>query len=408
MNKVYTVTQVNSYIKNLFVSDYALNQIYIKGEVSNCKYHSSGHIYFTLKDPKGAMACVMFAGSRATGLRFTMKDGQSVVAGGSVSVYERDGRYQLYAKDIILDGVGALYEEYERLKQKLYEEGLFDHEYKKPIPKYAQKIGIVTAATGAAIEDIKSIAKRRNPYVQLYLFKAQVQGIGAAQSIVKGIKQLDQMNLDTIIVGRGGGSIEDLWAFNEEIVARAIFHATTPIISGTGHESDTTIADYAADLRAPTPSAACEMAVMDYRLFKEDLITRHRKLNNIIEFKINQVKYKLESRQLKLQYLSPMNQIREKSLHLAELSDRLNGALNHKLQTRKHQLAIYLEKLNGLSPTRKLINGYGYITDEEDKPVMNIEQIKKDNTIQVTLLNGNFKAKVIRVNGRKDDINGKT
>lgn len=228
-NKVFSVTQINTYIKRMFQSDYALRRISIKGQVSNCKYHSSGHIYFSLKDEGSQISCVMFANARYDGLKFELEDGQEVVVDGNISVYERGGSYQLYAQEIRLNGIGELYVAYEMLKQKLYEEGLFDHEKKKPIPKNPKKIGVVTARTGAAIHDIISTAKRRNPYVQLILYPAKVQGDGASDTIVAGIKALDQYGVDIIIVGRGGGSIEDLWAFNEEKVARAIYEVQTPI-----------------------------------------------------------------------------------------------------------------------------------------------------------------------------------
>ena len=265
MKNVYTVKQVNSYIKNMFTQDFMLSRIYVKGEISNCKYHTSGHIYFSLKDESGTIACVMFAGSRA-GLSFRLQDGQQVIVLGAVSVYERDGKYQLYAREIVRDGVGALYERFEALKKELSEMGMFAPEYKQPIPRYVHTVGIVTAPTGAAVRDIINIAGRRNPYVQLILYPAQVQSDGAAQSVARGIRALEKKQVDVIIVGRGGGSIEDLWAFNEETVARAIFDCTVPIISAVGHETDTTIADFVADLRAPTPSAAAELAVYDIKI----------------------------------------------------------------------------------------------------------------------------------------------
>ena len=239
MNSIYSVGQVNNYIRTMFDQDFMLNKIYIKGEVSNCKYHTSGHIYFSLKDESGTISCVMFAGQRK-GLGFAMKNGDKVVAGGSVSVYERDGKYQLYAREITLEGAGLLYERFLAMKKELEEMGMFDGCYKQPIPKYAKKIGIVTASTGAAIRDIMNITARRNPYVQLILYPALVQGEQAKYSIVKGIETLDRLGLDVLIVGRGGGSIEDLWAFNEEIVARAIFACRTPVISAVGHETDVT------------------------------------------------------------------------------------------------------------------------------------------------------------------------
>ena len=242
LKNVYTVKQVNAYIKNMFTQDFMLNRIYVKGEVSNCKYHTSGHIYFSLKDESGMIACIMFAGQRG-GLPFRMREGQQVIVLGNITTYERDGKYQLYAKEIILDGAGALYERFEALKQELGEMGMFAEEYKQPIPKFARTIGVVTAPTGAAIRDIINVAGRRNPYVQLLLYPALVQGEGAAASIVEGIAALEKKGVDLIIVGRGGGSIEDLWAFNEEIVARAIFECRIPVISAVGHETDTTIAD---------------------------------------------------------------------------------------------------------------------------------------------------------------------
>ena len=256
MKNVYSVGQVNHYIKNMFAQDFMLRRMYVKGEVSNCKYHTSGHIYFSLKDETGSIACVMFAGSRG-GLSFQMRDGQNIIVLGSVSVYERDGRYQLYANEIILDGVGLLYEKFEALKTELEEMGMFAQEYKQPIPQFAAKIGIVTAPTGAAIRDIQNIAARRNPYAQLILYPALVQGKDAAPSIVKGLEALDKLGLDVLIVGRGGGSIEDLWAFNEESVARAIFNCRTPVISAVGHETDFTIADFVADMRAYWNGCGC-------------------------------------------------------------------------------------------------------------------------------------------------------
>ena len=401
MEKIYTVAQVNGYIKRLFVSDYALNNIYIKGEVSNCKYHSSGHIYFTLKDGSSAISCVMFAGARMTGLTFRLTDGQSVVAGGNVSVYERDGKYQLYAKEIFLHGAGALYEEYERLKQKLYEEGLFDMERKKPIEKFPRRVGIVTASTGAAIRDIESIAKRRNPYVQLVLYPAKVQGVGASESIVRGIKRLDQMNMDTIIIGRGGGSIEDLWAFNEEIVARAIFRAKTPIISGTGHETDTTIADYVADLRAPTPSAACELAIPDIRGIFEQFHSYEEALKSPILRKVERYRHQLERMEWKLEQNSPSHRLQEQKMRLADLELQLEESMKRKIERTKNRLALYTERLNGLSPTAKLARGYGYVTDQEEKTVTSVTDVQKGEEIKVTLLDGTIHA-VVKNTTRKE------
>ena len=265
MKNIYSVSQVNRYIKSLISEDYFLSRIYVRGEVSNCKYHSSGHIYFTLKDREGAIPCVMFAGSR-NGLKFRLTEGQQVIVLGNISVYERDGRYQLYAREIVMEGRGLLYQQYEALKKELESKGYFAPERKKSIPLFPERIGIVTAPTGAAIQDMCHISARRNPYVQLILYPAIVQGDAAADSIVRGIERLDRESVDIIIIGRGGGSIEDLWAFNEKKVAEAIYRCKTPVISAVGHETDVTISDFAADLRAPTPSAAAELAVMDRNL----------------------------------------------------------------------------------------------------------------------------------------------
>ena len=279
---IYSVGQVNTYIKNMFAQDFMLHHISVKGEVSNCKYHSSGHIYFTLKDSTGTIQAVMFAGNRR-GLRFQMKEGDNVVVTGSIEVYERDGKYQLYAREIALEGAGDLYQKYEALKRELEEMGMFAPEYKQSIPKYAKTVGIVTAPTGAAIQDIRNIAGRRNPYVQLILYPALVQGEGAVASIVQGIQAMESLQPDVLIVGRGGGSIEDLWAFNEEAVARAIFECSIPVISAVGHETDTTIADFVADLRAPTPSAAAELAVFDIQSFYEKLAHEKMHMNRRME-----------------------------------------------------------------------------------------------------------------------------
>lgn len=291
---VYTVAQINAYIKNMFTQDYMLRFVLVKGEVSNCKYHSSGHIYFTLKDAKGVIACVMFAGSR-TGLSFRLEEGQMVVVGGTIDVYERDGKYQLYARQITLDGAGLLYEKFDRLKHELEEMGMFAPEYKQPIPKYIKTLGVVTAPTGAAVRDIINIATRRNPYVQIILYPAVVQGDQAVASIVNGIRALEQIGVDVMIVGRGGGSIEDLWAFNEEAVAQAVFDSPIPIISAVGHETDTTIIDFVADLRAPTPSAAAELAVYDFWQLMDRLTVYRTTLNHAIQVQVGRYANRLEN-----------------------------------------------------------------------------------------------------------------
>lgn len=390
---VYTVKQVNAYIKNMFTQDFMLNRIYVKGEVSNCKYHTSGHIYFSLKDESGTIACVMFAGQRG-GLSFHMSEGQQVVVLGSVSVYERSGSYQLYAKEIRLDGDGVLYERFQMLKRELEEMGMFAGEYKKPIPAYAKTVGIVTAPTGAAIRDIINIAARRNPYVQLILYPAQVQGTGAKESIVRGIRALEAYGVDVMIVGRGGGSIEDLWAFNEEEVARAIFNCRIPVISAVGHETDTTIADYVADLRAPTPSAAAELAVSDYRQTKELLREYERKMSRMLEQQIRIKKLKLQEFQTKLGFLHPRYRLQERQQRLVDLEDRLRLLMERRMQMARHKMALYAERMKGLSPLEKLSQGYSYVAGEDGKAVKSITQIRPKEELSIYVTDGVIRASV--------------
>ena len=385
---VYSVRQVNAYIKNMFVQDFMLNRIYVKGEVSNCKYHTSGHIYFSLKDESGAIACVMFAGERRTGLTFRMQEGQKVIVLGSVSVYERDGRYQLYAREILPDGEGDLYRRYEQLKRELEEMGMFSPEYKQPIPFYNRKIGIVTAPTGAAIRDIMNISRRRNPYLQLILYPALVQGEQAAESIVKGIQTLDAYGVDVMIVGRGGGSIEDLWAFNEEIVARAIFECRTPVISAVGHETDTTIADYVADLRAPTPSAAAELAVVDYRQLVESVRIFKNQLADRVEQKIVRNRDRARYLQARLLQASPQYQLREKRQYAADLNDKMRQAFSDKVKDRRHRLALYVERLDGCSPLKKLQQGYSYTESPDGKALTSITQVKEGDALTIHVTDG--------------------
>lgn len=393
MNSIYSVGQVNTYIKNMFNQDFMLNRIYVKGEVSNCKYHTSGHIYFSLKDETGTIACVMFAGQRK-GLAFQMKNGDRVVAGGSISVYERDGKYQLYAREITLEGAGLLYERFLALKKELEEMGMFAREYKRPIPQYAGKIGVVTAPTGAAIQDIRNIAGRRNPYVQLILYPALVQGEGAAQSIVKGIQTLDRLGVDVIIVGRGGGSIEDLWAFNEEAVARAIFDCTTPVISAVGHETDTTIADYVADLRAPTPSGAAELAVADVRTFFNTLENYRQKMDRAMENRLLILRQNLKYYQTRLEHGSPSYRIREMRTHLMDCEGKLEGAMKNQIYLARQRLNIYIERLKGLSPLDKLNQGFSYVEDTKGRGVTSVSQAQIGEILMIRVTDGTLETEV--------------
>lgn len=397
MNKnIYSVGQVNSYIKNMFAQDFMLRSISVKGEISNCKYHTSGHIYFTIKDASGTISAVMFAGNRR-GLSFNMKEGDKVIVTGSIEVYERAGNYQLYARQIELDGAGNLYLEFEKLKNELEEMGYFASEYKIPIPKYAKKIGIVTAPTGAAIQDIRNISGRRNPYVQLILYPALVQGDGAAESIVNGIHALEQQQVDVIIVGRGGGSIEDLWAFNEKIVAQAIFNCRIPIISAVGHETDWTIADFVADMRAPTPSAAAEIAVYDYKLVNDKLKEYNRRISNCLSNKAELYRQRLGSYRVKLEYLSPQRKLNENRRRLMEFEEKLNSKINMTIKEKRHRLELFAGKLEACSPVRKLGQGYAYVEKEDGKPLRSIKDICPEQNMSVYLLDGKIKTIVSEV-----------
>ena len=359
MKNTYSVGQVNRYIKNMFTQDYLLQKIYVKGEVSNCKYHTSGHIYFSLKDETGTLNCVMFAGHRR-GLAFAMKNGDKVIVGGSVDVYERDGRYQMYAKEITLEGAGTLYERYLALKQELEDMGMFAQEYKQPIPRFIRRLGVVTAPTGAAVQDIRNISYRRNPYLQIILYPALVQGAGAAESIVKGIQMLDKTDVDVIIVGRGGGSIED----------------------------------FAADLRAPTPSAAAELAVDDYRSVIEAVSIYRQRLYRAMSGKMDLYRSRLEHFQTKFAYLSPENRLREQRQRLADLENAVQNGMNRKLQDERHRLSVYLERFAGLSPLKKLNQGYSYVADKYKKTLTSVEQVQNGDTIYISVTDGTIEADV--------------
>ena len=396
MKNVYSVGQINSYIKNMFTQDFMLRSVYVRGEVSNVKYHPSNHIYFTMKDATGSLNCVMFAGNRA-GLKFKLTNGQQIICGGSVSVYERDGRYQIYAKDIVLDGDGILYEKYEQLKKELEETGMFSKEYKQDIPKYATKVGIVTASTGAAVQDIINVSKRRNPYVQLILYPALVQGDGAKESIVAGIRALDRLGVDVIIVGRGGGSIEDLWAFNEEIVARAIFECRTPVISAVGHETDTTIADYVADLRAPTPSAAAELAVFDYNEYRQRVADTNSRLQTTIYNKLSSKKRDYKRAELLVERLNPDNILKSKKMRHMYNEERLIELMQNIIKNKKHEYEIYINKMRAISPLEKLSGGYAYTKGPSGKAIKSVKDVNVNDNISIYVKDGEIKANVVGI-----------
>ena len=439
---IYSVGQVNAYIRRMFSQDFLLRRIMVRGEVSNCKYHTSGHIYFTLKDASGTLSCIMFAGRRR-GLSFPMKEGDQVIVSGSVDVYERGGSYQLYADQIIRDGIGLLNEKYEMLKKKLEEMGMFDEQYKQPIPRYVKRLGVVTAPTGAAVRDIINIATRRNPGGQIILFPAIVQGDEAPRSIISGIWALDHMRfdrdgkylgvlpedrerdeelslsgIDVIIIGRGGGSLEDLWAFNEEAVAQAVFECATPIISAVGHETDTVITDYVADLRAPTPSAAAELAVFELQRFEDDLLGMRDALDRRMNKKLTSCRETAGRYYRELRLLSPAQQVRERRLHADRLSEKLQAAMDrtlrdwhmrlidaedltkimlNKTELYRHRLAIAAAKLEQHSPVLKLSGGYGFISDADGRAVTSVKKVKNNDLLAIRVRDGRMDVRVEKV-----------
>lgn len=393
---IYTVKQVNTYIKGILQDDFILRNIYVRGEVSNCKYHSAGHVYFSLKDESGVIPSVMWK-SDVRSLTFRLEDGKQVIVHGSISVYEAGGRYQIYAKEIQEDGQGDLAAKFEELKKKLMEMGYFSEEYKKPVPRFSRRIGVVTAETGAVIRDIYNVASRRNPYCQILLYPAKVQGEGAAESIAAGIRYLNQTDVDVIIIGRGGGSAEDLWAFNEEIVAQAIFQSEKPVISAVGHETDFTIADFTADLRAPTPSAAAELAVFEYALFEKDLADYRYSLYRSLTVKLDQAKNRAKQYGLKIETQSPQNQLLQKKQFLTDLMDRLEKEMESKRRSSREALSVRSEHLYGLSPLKRLSEGYAFVTDPDEKSLRSIRQIKPQDTVRFYVADGTADAKVISI-----------
>ena len=396
MAGVYTVKQVNSYIKNMFKQDFLLNSVSVKGEISNCKYHTSGHIYFTLKDADTALSVIMFA-SQAARLSFKLKDGMSVVVSGRVDVFDAAGKYQLYANTVQQEGIGELYQKYEQLKQYYEDMGYFAKEYKRPLPAFTRKLGVVTSKTGAAVQDIMNISRRRNPYIQIVLYPAYVQGEHAKQSVVNGIAKLDKLGLDCIIVGRGGGSIEDLWAFNEPEVVEAVFNASTPIISAVGHETDFTLTDFVADMRAPTPSAAAELAVTEVAAVENKIFEYERRLKQQMMYSLTAKRDYLERLKLQMEYLNPVNQIYDKRQRLMNIEDKLNMLIKRCVADNRNRLRLYASRLEGLSPLKKLDMGYGYIEDSQNDRIVSVSQVSPEDEITVYLKDGSIRSKVIEV-----------
>lgn len=386
-SRILKVSQINQYIKNLFDHDYVLRNAMVEGEISNYKLHSSGHAYFSLKDSKASISCVLFRGNRAN-VDIDLMNGMKVMVKGQISVYERDGRYQIYVKEVSDGGLGLLYQKYELLKRECEGKGYFLEENKLEVPKYPMKVGVVTSPTGAAVQDIINVSKRRNPYCQLVLYPALVQGPGAYKTVVAGIEYFNEVEpVDVMIIGRGGGSIEDLWAFNEKAVVEAIVASKIPIVSAVGHETDFTLSDFASDLRAPTPSAGAELAVFDYNNLMMLLDQKQTTMDNMIFYKIEDLKNKLKHHALRLEHLSPMQQLVDKQKRIDELSGLMTRLMGVKLEQYKSKLALLEAKVIGLSPTAKLKNGYGYIS-KNNKPLTSASNIEAGDEIKVMLHDG--------------------
>ena len=389
-----TVTQLNKYLKDRFDEDENLNAILVKGEISNFKNHYTGHLYFTLKDENSLIKCIMFK-SYAEKLNFKPKDGMKVMVFGTVSVFERDGVYQIYAKSMMEDGMGDLHEQFEQLKAKLEKEGLFEQSHKKAIPVYPKIIGVLTSQTGAVIRDIINVSTRRNPNVYIRLLPVPVQGLGAAEQIADKIKIMNEKKLaDVLIIGRGGGSLEDLWPFNEEIVARAIYNSEIPIISAVGHETDFTIADFVADLRAPTPSAAAELAVPDIFEVKQKIINYQNRSKLALKKKIEIMKLRFEKVMKSKVFTDPKRKIMDNSIILDDYMKRLENAIKEIKTEKKNKYIELVTKLDAISPLKTLIRGYS-LTEKDGKIIKKASQINKGDIVTIKFSDGDKKAEIL-------------
>ena len=392
--KPITVQELNRYIKEKVDGDEFLNNVYVKGEISNFKLHYTGHMYFTLKDENSLIKCIMFK-SYTPHLSFMPKDGMKVLVLGSVSVFERDGVYQIYCKAMKQEGMGTLYEEYQKLKAKLEKEGLFDASHKRKIPMFPKTIGVLTSSTGAVIRDIINVSTRRNPNVHIRLLPVPVQGPGAAEKIAEGIKKMNDEKLaDVLIIGRGGGSLEDLWPFNEEIVARAIYDSKLPIISAVGHETDFTIADFVADLRAPTPSAAAELAVPNISDVLYTISTYQNRYRVALKRKLELMKMRYEKCMTRRVFKEPLQKINEKSISLDMLVKSIQNSINQKVTKARAESIKLIAKLDALSPLKTLSRGY-IIAEKDGKIISNVDEANVDDILELTLKNGKLKTKVV-------------
>lgn len=386
--RVYSVSRVNSYIRGIFEDDGILSHIWVQGEASNVTYHkASGHIYFSIKDEKSQLPCAMFAGKRS-GLNFELVNGQDIQVHGNIGVFERDGKYQLYADKIKLSGQGELYEKFLELKNKLEEEGLFSPMYKKKLPLLIKRLGVVTAEGGKGLQDIIKVALRRNPFVQIVLYPAKVQGEGAALTIAEGIRRIAKENVDAVIVGRGGGSIEEMWAFNEEIVARAIFDCPVPVISAVGHTTDISISDFVADVHAQTPSVAAELAIVDIYDLMAKISGYGEKLGRLMEQRVGEERNHLYDYKLRLMKKSPRRRIEVRKQELSGLREKLATKMDYAVKSKRQELELYIEKLKALSPLYKLSGGYTYVTDDRGRAVSSVEQLKMNEHISLQFADG--------------------
>lgn len=400
MSRIYSVSEISAYVKHLFTEEPFLRDFSLRGEVSGTKYHTSGHIYFTLKDAESAISCVMFRMDRYRGLKVELKDGMTVVVTGRADYYPQNGRVQVYAREIRPDGEGELYKKFEELKKRLEQEGLFSPSHKKAIPKYALTVGVVTAPTGAALQDIIRTAALRNPYVQLILSPARVQGTGAAESIAAAIQALDKIRPDVMIVGRGGGSQEDLWCFNEEIVARAIYACETPVISAVGHEVDVTISDFAADLRAATPTAAAEAAVFLASDYLEGLMALEDHMERILRNRLSSMRLKMERDTMRLKAAHPKVRLERYHSRLLELRRRCFQASEKQMETLRNRLKLLETRVEAHSPLKRLTGGFGYI-EQNGKPVRALTDMEPGNQVTIRMRDARALAEILSV--RKEE-----
>lgn len=397
---IYTVGQINAYIKNMFSQDYFLQSVIVAGEVSDLKYHSSGHVYFTLKDETGILSAVMFS-SNASKMTWKLSTGDKIEALGSIGTYEKRGDYQLYVKSVKKAGAGAQHEELEKLKKKLAEMGMFSQTYKRPVPAYCFRVGVVTSPTGSVIHDIRQVAARRNPGVEIVLCPAAVQGDGAAASIISGIHTLEKEDVDVIIIARGGGSEEDLSAFNDEALANAVFDCPIPIVSAVGHGDDESITDMVADVHAPTPSAAAELTVFLFEEFVRDVNMRQMTLEQMMRRRIEKASAALANREQRMNALSPTSKIKLQKMAYITRAQRMEALMRKRLDSSKHRMHIYIEKYKALSPLEKIGHGFAAVTDEAGNKITDIEKVGVGDRLRLTMREGLIEAVATSVEKRK-------